>query len=470
MFTKKKILIILLVGLAIRSGLLIRHHHTYFLSGLTQGLLARNILEGRGLVVGEKEGELLGELQSKKRKLVDTFEIPVFENDRYFSQIYDMPGHGILLAGLWKITQDYRYIYVQILQIIIDSLMVLLIFSICRSLFNEKIAIFASFLYAIYFPQAFLSVHPLRDCWVMFVAITIIYLIIRYHIKPNITNALSVGLLTGLGTYMRPNLIFIALVISIFSIFYISKRLCLKLILVSSSVIAVTMLPWWIRNWKVYHRFIPLSANFGHVMWVGLGVIPNEYGFVHSDEAATDYVKNAGCKFRYGTPEFGQLLLERALEVIKEDPIFYIGVLIHRVPVAVFPATEWGIEPSDFAFQDKWSFTSWQRATGKGIIAYGKAHPFIFVYKLIRKVFAIGLLFVLALGGIWVKRKEYDKVFLLVSVPFYFIFVHLFMDVHPMYVLPGTWVYLVFSALFLEDLLERWKSSRQAGFEIAQKE
>ena len=464
MSTKKKILIILLIGLAIRSGLLIRHHDIYYLSGLTQGLLARNILEGRGLVVGEKEGKLLGELQNKRRKLVDISEIPVFENDRYFPQIYDMPGHGILLAGIWKITQDYRYIYIQILQIIIDTLMIFLIFLICKRLFNEKIASLASFLYAIYFPQAFLSVHPLRDCWVMFVAIAVVYLIICYHKKPSIVNALSVGLLTGLGTYMRPNLIFIALLISIFSIFYLGKRNSLKLILVASLVIAAIVSPWWIRNWRIYHRFIPLSANFGHVMWAGLGVIPNKYGFVHSDEAAANYVRNAGYKFRYGTPEFGQVLLERALEVIKRDPIFYIKVLIHRVPVALFPAPEWGIEPRNFAFQTKWSFTSWQKSERKGIITYAKAYPLIFTYKLIRRVI-IGILFFLALGGIMVKRKEYSKVLLLISVPFYFVFVHLFTNVDPRYVLPGTWVYLVFSAVFIENLWQRWKHSRQARFE-----
>jgi len=465
---RKKILIILLIGLAIRSGLLIRHHHTYYLSGLTQGLLARNVLEGRGLVVGEKEGRLLGELQSKRRKLVDISEIPVFENERYFSQIYDMPGHGILLAGIWKITKDYRYIYVQILQIIIDTLMIFLIFLICTSLFNEKIASLASFLYAIYFPQAFLSVHPLRDCWVMFVAIAIIYLIICYHKKPNIVNALSIGLLTGLGTYMRPNLIFIALLISIFSIFYLGKKNCLKLILVSSLVIAAIMSPWWIRNWRIYHRFIPFSANFGHVMWAGLGVIPNKYGFVNSDEGAENYVKNAGYEFRYGTPEFGQVLLERALEVIKRDPIFYIRVLIHRVPVALFPGLRWGIEPKDFSFRPKWLFPLWRRITGEGLMAYAKSHPFVFGYMLIRR-FLIAVLFFLALGGVWLRRRKYDRVLLLISIPFYFIVVHLFTHVDPRYTFPGTWVYLVFSAVFIENLLERRKHSVQARFEIAQK-
>jgi len=469
MSTKKKILIILLIGLAIRSGLLIRHHHTYYLSGLTQGLLARNILEGRGLVVGEREGKLLGELQSKRQKLVDILEIPVFQNDYYFPQVYDMPGHGILLAGIWRVTQDYRYMYIQIFQIMIDCFMIFLIFLICKSLFNEKIATLSSFLYAIYFPQAFLSIFPLRDCWVMFVAITIIYLIICYHKKPNITNALSVGLLTGLGTYMRPNLIFIALVVSIFAIFYLGKRNCLKLLFISAIVTAGVMAPWWARNWKVYHRFIPLSANFGHVMWVGLGVIPNKYEFVHSDEAADSYVKNAGYEFRYGTPEFSQVLLKRALTVIRKDPVFYIRVLIHRMPVAIFPGTQWGIEPKDFSFIPKWSFALWQKVTGKGLIAYAMAHPFIFSFKLMRRG-SIPILFFLALGGIWLKRKEYSKVLLLVSVPFYFVFVHFFMDVDPRYVFPGTWVYLVFSAIFVENLLERWKSSREAGFQIAQKE
>lgn len=151
--------------------------------------------------------------------------------------------------------------------------------------------------------------------------------------------------------------------------------------------------------------------------------------------------------------------------MIKKDPIFYRRVLIHRIPVALFPATEWGIEPRDFAFIPKWNFALWRKITGKGIIAYIKAHPFISSYKLMRRMLA-AVLFFLALGGMWLERKEYDRILLLISVPFYFIFVHLFLDVDPRYVFPGTWVYLVFSAIFLENLLERWKHSRHARFEM----
>jgi len=55
----KKLALIFLIAFSVRVALLVKHHHTYFLSGLTQGLLARNIIMGRGLVAGEKESLFL---------------------------------------------------------------------------------------------------------------------------------------------------------------------------------------------------------------------------------------------------------------------------------------------------------------------------------------------------------------------------------------------------------------------------
>ena len=465
-----KLIIIFIFAFIIRAGILMRHHHTYYVSGLTQGLLTRNIVEGRGLVVGEKESTMLCKLQEEKKRLVDISEITNFEDDIYHPQIFDMPGYGILLAGIWKLTNKYRYIYVQVLQILIDSLMVFLLFFIVKDLFGEKSALITSFLYSIYLPQAFLSVHPLRDCWPMFIGIIVIYLIIQYVKYSGFLLPFLVGLIVGIGAYLRPNVLYLAIFCAIFAVLYLGKKRAVRLALISSIVVIFLLLPWWARNYRIYHKFIPLSANFGAAFWGGLGIVSNPYGFEYSDAAADKYVQKVGYTYEYGTPEFSSVLLNRALEVIKIHPIFYLKTIVYRIPKALFPGIPWGIEPKDFSFVPKWSFHLWQEVTGRGLMDYAKAHPFIFSYKLARRGITV-ILFSLALLGFWLKRKEWAKGLLLISVPLYFILIHSTLSYpNDRYVLSGTWVYLVFSAVFIENLLERWKSSRQAQFEVAKKE
>jgi len=467
---RNKLVIIFIFAFIIRVGILMRHHHTYYLSGLTQGLLARNIIEGRGFVTGEKESRRLFELQDEKEQLIDISEITDFEDDIYHPQIFDMPGHGILLAGIWKLTKDYCYIYVQLLQILIDSSMVFLLFFIVRDLFGKKPALITAFLYSIYFPQAFLSVHPLRDCWPMFVGIVVVYFIILYVKYSLFIIPFLVGLIIGIGTYLRPNVVYLAIFCSIFGMFYLGKKKVVRLVLVSSMVVILLLLPWWVRNYKIYRQFIPLSANFGTAFWGGLGIVSNPYGFEYSDGAADRYVREMGYTYGYGTPEFSDVLLKRALEVIKTHPAFYVKTVLFRIPKALFPGIQWGIEPKDFSYIPKWSFPLWQKITGKGLIAYAKAHPFIFSYKLVRRAW-ISVLFFLALGGMLLKRKEFAKVFLLISIPFYFILIHSTLC-YPdgRYVLPGTWVYLVFSGIFIDNLWKRWRHFRQARFQNLEKE
>jgi len=465
-----KLIIIFIFAFIIRAGILMRHHHTYYVSGLTQGLLTRNIVEGRGLVVGEKESTMLCKLQEEKKRLVDISEITNFEDDIYHPQIFDMPGYGILLAGIWKLTNKYRYIYVQVLQILIDSLMVFLLFFIVKDLFGEKSALITSFLYSIYLPQAFLSVHPLRDCWPMFIGITVIYLIIQYVKHPRFLLPFLVGLIIGIGAYLRPNVLYLAIFCAIFAVLYLGKKRAVRLALISSIVVIFLLLPWWARNYRIYHKFIPLSANFGAAFWGGLGIVSNPYGFEYSDGAADRYVQEMGYDYEYGTPEFSDVLLKRALEVIKTYPSFYIKTILYRIPKALFPGIPWGIEPMDFDFVPKWNFHLWRETTGQGLIDYAKSHPFIFGYKLLKRGITV-FLFSLAILGLWLKRKQLERIFLLLPIPLYFIFIHSTVTYpNDRYVLPGTWVYLVFSAVFIENLLERWKSSRQAQFEVAKKE
>jgi len=439
-------------------GLLIRHPYPfYYISGIYQGLVARNIVEGRGVVVGKEEERTFICTINEKKHLVDIRSVPVFKDDKYYPLIYDVPGYSILLGAIWKITSNYRFIYVQVIQIVLDSLMILLLFSIVRRLFNERAALITAFLYAVYLPEAFLSIHPLRDCWAMFATIAIIYLIIRYRENPGTRSALGVGVLTGLATYLRPNLIFITLVCSIFGIFYIGKKNCLKQILISSIVVAGILIPWWIRNWRIYHRFIPLTISLPQVMWTGLGTCPNQYGFVYSDGKAQEYVVQQGYSYYYGTPEHADILWKRVSTVIKEDPLFYLKAIVWQIPKALFPGTAWGIEPRDFrAHLEKWSFKEWNRVHRAGILAYMKQHPFIGLYKAAQRIFMF-LLFLFGLFGILGEKEKLAPVLLLISIPFYFIGISLLIHAEPRYVLPGTWVYLVFSAVFIENLLKRWK-------------
>jgi len=359
-----------------------------------------------------------------------------------------MPGHGILTALIWKITGDFRYIYVQILQILMDALMIFLIFFIGKELFGEKIGILSSVLYAVYLPQAFLSVHPLRDCWPTFISIVLVFCILNYKNKNSLLWAVLGGVVSGLGVYLRPNLLFLGVFLSVSSFLYLKRREALQLLISTIAIPVFLLIPWWVRNYRIYQKFIPLSTNLGHVLWVGMGVISNPYGFEHKDEAAVRFVREQGYDYPYMSPEYNSVLKRRVFEVIKKDPVYYLRVLIHRIPVVLLPSLQWGIEPHNFWTIPKWSFQLWRKVTGKGLKDYIKAHPFIAFYKILRRV----LITVFLCLSLWCVFKGFAdrKISLfLFSVPFYFVIVHLFLDADPRYIFPGTWVYLVFTAGFL---------------------
>ena len=102
---------------------------------------------------------------------------------------------------------------------------------------------------------------------------------------------------------------------------------------VATSVAILLILPWTARNYRAFHRFVPLNTNAGFAFYWGnhpiygsqfVGILPEDgpsYGdllppeLLHLDEAALD-----------------QALLRRGFGFVIEDPVRYVLLSVSRIP------------------------------------------------------------------------------------------------------------------------------------------
>ncbi|MFC1712107.1 ArnT family glycosyltransferase [Candidatus Poribacteria bacterium] len=436
-------------------------HHGYFESGavVSQSEYARNLINGNGLKINKEYVRRVKEMQSEKSELVDYQSVPGPDEENLTGRlIQDTPGYAFLLAATWKIFGEQRYIYVQVIQVLIDTFMIFLVFRIGSEFFNRQIGFLAGSFYALYLPQVRLAVAASRDTWATFAVIICLYLLSRMIKNPDhsrrwIYYAL-VGLAIGLSTWLRPTVAFVPIFIGIAIFFRDGIKECLAAIMVSMFVVCITFwLPFIMMNYRDFGR--PFIGPFGQGLWAGMGIAgENKYGFTLSDRKAAEWAKNQGCDYEYGTPEFDDFLKKYAVNVIKRDPLFYLGTIARRLPSVILLRNDYGLPNVNYS--------DFRKETGGTLKKFIRKYPFQFFYKSFRGV-GEGLLAIIALIGFWISREKWRQNLLLAIFPIYFIIVHVPIHVESRYILPGAFSYLIFAAVLVYAVYEKTKLRKSSS-------
>src|SRR5262245_39732683 len=127
---------LVLAALVIRLGFFISSPNPYENSGLVaeHGEVARNIVSnGAWFVVNRKALAMVTELQNRRHRLVDPDKVSyagVEAHPDRAPEVLQTPGLALVLATFWEVTGDRDYAYAQVLQILLDSTMVVLVYSI----------------------------------------------------------------------------------------------------------------------------------------------------------------------------------------------------------------------------------------------------------------------------------------------------------------------------------------------------
>src|SRR5439155_3527367 len=170
--------VIITLALALRVGGYLESPRPVEGAGLaaTQAEMARNIVDrGKWFVVNPKATKLLNSRQIELNRLVDPKELDLARLDRSTPtepEIAQMPGVALVLAALWWPTGNETYAPLQWLQLLLDTLMVLLVYWIgSRLTRNVHVSLLAALLYAIWPAAIVVDRRPVLDTWAIFFTI-----------------------------------------------------------------------------------------------------------------------------------------------------------------------------------------------------------------------------------------------------------------------------------------------------------
>ncbi|MGA3103979.1 MAG: glycosyltransferase family 39 protein [Terriglobales bacterium] len=304
-----------LVALAVRLLVMIfllpeqlepQRDHWHF--GYETGRIARSIVEGRG------------------------FSSPLFGETG--PTAWMTPVYPYLVAGVFKVFGVYTKtsaIVLLSLNALMSALTCVVVFFIARISFGDRIAKWSGWAwafcpYAIYFP-----VERIWETWLATLLLAVLFLItLNLENENRISRWILFGLLWGAGALTSPSMLAVLPFLALWVIYRRHSRgqRWFALNVFATVAFFVVIAPWFIRNYEVFHRFVPFRDNMGIVLRLGTKGTTKHWGAYelgpwHNDAEWNEFQQLG---------EFGymQHKKQQAVEFIRANPGWYMWMNLRR--------------------------------------------------------------------------------------------------------------------------------------------
>jgi len=152
----------------------------------------------------------------------------------------------------------------------------------------------------------------------------------------------------------------------------------------------------------------------------------------------------------YTSLEYQDILKDKTIRALKEDPVYYVSILPKRFfRMVIAHEIKWDFLPIDSRFNFHESFKK-QYPEG-GITEYLQflaKEPTQLLWRIIPQLYG-KILLLFAIFGVILAWREHQKILLLLSLPVYLFAVHLAIYWEARFFIPGDFPLLIFSAVFL---------------------
>ncbi len=244
------------VALAIRLVVLVfllpeqldpQRDHWHF--GYETGRIAKSIVEGRG------------------------FSSPLFGGTG--PTAWMTPVYPFLVAAVFKIFGVYTKVSAIVLlslNALMSALVCVVVFLIARISFGGRVAKWSGWAwafcpYAIYFP-----VERIWETWLATLFLSVLFLLtLKLENEDSLSQWIVFGLLWGLEALTSPAVLSVLPFLAAWVIYrrHREGRRWFAVNVVASLAFIAVVAPWFIRNYEVFHRFIPFRDGMGLVLRLG---------------------------------------------------------------------------------------------------------------------------------------------------------------------------------------------------------
>jgi hypothetical protein len=281
----------------------------------------------------------------RARNILDGRERPFWIDDPSRTDLVQYPpAFPLWVAAIYYLTGERSVYTVQSVQWILDTLLVMvLVVGIAVTAYGWRAGLAASLLVALSPLLAMYGAWPSSDAPTSWFVLGGVWLLIVAAKRRSVRWACGAGLLLGVACWFRANPLYLSAGWALALFFFVraswGRRIALGAAALLTTVLVIS--PIVIRNYMVFPDFTPTGGTIGVNLWEGLGEteLGRSYGFMFGDDKllARERIKMGlapDAPLELFWPDGIRRDRERtreSLELIKQHPFWYMGVMLHRM-------------------------------------------------------------------------------------------------------------------------------------------
>lgn len=398
---KQKLLTLAGVAFAVRLFFILIFPGPNYFEGISGSYIevARNIVEGRGIVI-----------------LADVAPLSAGESDWRYVTFIDRPLGYVFLILIPSLISS-NPVGIQILQALLSALSVLLLFLIGKEMAGEVVAWRGAWLYALWPLSARFEIAVLPDAVMPLCLLATLWCLLKgLKSEQGLTWFGASGIVLGIGMTMRPDVLLLPLFLAAGMLLFSKSPRRMKEIAVLLTGAAVVVGLHTVRNYDATEgKIVPLGLGNGISMWEGISQFGDTLGTVYGDERMARLEGYRSWAYPDGI-ERDKRRFREAVMIILDNPLWYTGVMLKRIPVLLTP--DW-IMTRKFAPSLKEFLDSSPEAS---IGSYLPAYPLPALIRIFVVVLQYGTI-LLALFACW-RHRSGSLLWLPATIIFYYIVIH----------------------------------------------
>lgn len=223
------------------------------------------------------------------------------------------PVYPLLLA-LVGTALPITYATIALLNTAIDAACAWLIYKVAGHAAAKPVGVAAAAIYLVW--PAKLAAAPLahKEGLVSLFVVALVLILLRALERPTLARACLYGLATALLALTQPGLAPLPAIFLLVTWRKFRKGAWLQFAVVSAVASLLCLLPWWVRNWLAFGRFVPLTSAGGFGLWEG--VLPHRHG---------DWTRPPDAFLRGDEFQMSRALAQDAWRIILADPARFVA-------------------------------------------------------------------------------------------------------------------------------------------------
>ena len=188
---------------------------------------------------------------------------------------WEPPLYPYLIAGIFRLTGVYTQASAFILlaiNSIFSSLNCIPIFLIARRCFNEKVAMWSAWIWALLPWIMFWSTRWVWETSLAALLLTLIFwLTLRMEDLTSIGSWIGFGVLWGIAALTNTSLLAFLPASGLWALYKQRNRAAVSGAVLAAVFFSATIAPWMVRNYEVFGKLISIRSNFGAELRLGNG-------------------------------------------------------------------------------------------------------------------------------------------------------------------------------------------------------